>query len=412
MTLLGLRLRSFLGWGLHPVELRRRSARFLRAFSIWCISFLLLPLFWFLAPALDHRHLQWPPTAASVRGLAVVLIYGLSLLVISTLAPAVASWWLARRGAGSVVTTGYGHCYAIRLDPPGFFFARIGETPRTAKWYSLPLDWDRIVSPSDAQYELAVLAATGWVERVHRLGASSREVSQPVPALLEPIQSDELDARSTNDEDGGAEADALDFEEEGATNEERRAMSQFARRANLGWRSSTRDLAHVGWIYVAGGAAVVLIGVVGYLALFSPTSPSGEMTQSNVISVLAAYVALIILFAIPCLAFGLRWLRAWRRYRRFNTTSPLTADGEVNAWVPYRDLYSGSGWQDRKETLISLRLPDGHEHVFRIPVRYLHRVRRRGARVRITYRPTTERVLEVAYADEPAPSDTGQAAEP
>ena len=57
--------------------------------------------------------------------------------------------------------------------------------------------------------------------------------------------------------------------------------------------------------------------------------------------------------------------------------------------------------RNRRETLINLRLLDGQTHIFRIPIRYLHRDRKRGAHVRITYLPATERVQEVGYVEVP-----------
>ena len=64
-------------------------------------------------------------------------------------------------------------------------------------------------------------------------------------------------------------------------------------------------------------------------------------------------------------------------------------------------MWTPSDLQQRKETLIDLRLPDGQTHIFRIPIRYLHRVRRRGQRLRITYVLTTERVLDVVRVEAP-----------
>jgi hypothetical protein len=225
VTLLGLRLRAWLGWGLHPEELRFRSAMFLRMFRAVCVMLPVWSVLLLVTFALSGRHSQWPPSANSMRGMAVFVICILGIWAALLLTPAVASWWLARRGANESPTSRYGQCYAIRLDPPGLFFARIGETPRTARWYRLPLDWDRIVGPSGAQFELSVLAATGWVERVRRLGTPFREVSQPVPIPLSLTAPAETEVEFAGDADDGSDADLLPSEEDvGATDEERRAL--------------------------------------------------------------------------------------------------------------------------------------------------------------------------------------------
>lgn len=74
--------------------------------------------------------------------------------------------------------------------------------------------------------------------------------------------------------------------------------------------------------------------------------------------------------------------------------------------MPYRDMWSPSDSRQRKETLINVRSRGGEEHIFRVPIRFLHRVRERGAWVTVEYLPGTERVLDVRYAD--APSDVAE----
>jgi hypothetical protein len=391
-----------------------RSARYLRAFGILFIYVPLSLLGWFIALALNHRHLQWPPTVASLRGVATIVVWLLALLVIFILTPATTAWWLARRGADSVVTTAYGQCYDVCLDPPGRFYARLGEMPRTARWYSLPFDWHSVVSPSDAQYELWVLAATGWVERVRRLGAPFREVSQPVPILPARNEPSAPDAHPTDGTGDNIAPGALDLDEEGATSDERQAMRQFARRANLGWRASTGYLALNGWTGVVGGSfgLLMLVGLIVIVALTLPRDWANSVRDPSSIGTILGLMAFFGALGLPCFAFGLYCLRAWRRYRPFDNAAPVIAQGEVLAWMEYRDLWWPSDWRQGKETLINLRMPDGHEHVFRIPIRYLHRVRQRGAPVRITYRPTTERVLDVANVDDPVEATEDRTAQP
>jgi hypothetical protein len=73
-------------------------------------------------------------------------------------------------------------------------------------------------------------------------------------------------------------------------------------------------------------------------------------------------------------------------------------------------MYSPSDQRNRRETLIDLRLPTGQSQIFRIPIRYMHRVRERGALVRITYLPTTERVQDVGYVEAPTQAAVGDSA--
>jgi hypothetical protein len=49
-----------------------------------------------------------------------------------------------------------------------------------------------------------------------------------------------------------------------------------------------------------------------------------------------------------------------------------------------------------------VQLEYGRSQIFRIPARYLHRVRQRATRVRVTYQPATERVLDLVRVAEPA----------
>ena len=179
-------------------------------------------------------------------------------------------------------------------------------------------------------------------------------------------------------------------------------MRAFARHAPLGWRASTGYLALNGWTGVVGGSfgLLMLVGLIVIVALTLPSSWASSVRDPSSIGTILGLMAFFSALGLTCFAFGLYCLRGWRRYRPFDNAVPVIAQGEVLAWMEYRDLWWPSDWQQGKETLITLRMPDGREHIFRIPIRFLRRVRRRGAHVRITYRPTTERVLDVAYADD------------
>jgi hypothetical protein len=313
---------------------------------------------------------------------------------------AVTSWLFARRGDRDGESTVYGRCFAVLLDPPSRFFARIGLTRETARWYCLPLDWDAVVEPSEAEFELTVQTGTGWVERLRRLRPASRVLTQPGPELPEHTES--ATPQSEDEEPPGHDNsdDEREDEPEGATAEEKQALRRFARRANLGWRTSPANIATGGWTLVVSGLLFgpgLLVFVVMWV-LVSPRTFSDPDGRVPGITGMAVFFAI----GLGCIIWGLRDLRIWQRVRRSRHELPATANGEVTCWIPYKDTWSPNDWQNHRETLINLRLPDGQSYIFRIPIRYLHRVRKRGTHVRITYLPTTERVQDVSYVEAPA----------
>jgi hypothetical protein len=140
-----------------------------------------------------------------------------------------------------------------------------------------------VVGPSEAEFELTVLAGTGWVERLRRLGPASRVLTQPVPELLERSH-----ISSSQPEDGepaandGSSNDELEDEPEGAIAEETQALRRFARRADLGWRTSPANIAFGGWTLVASGVlfgpGLLVFGIVW--AMLSPrtfSDPGGRV---------------------------------------------------------------------------------------------------------------------------------------
>jgi hypothetical protein len=301
------------------------------------------------------------------------------------------------------MATIYGRCLDVRIDPPRYFVARIGLNAQSARWYSLPLDWDGVVTPSEAQIELDVLPATGWVERLRHAGPPPRDLRQLTLDVLIEASAVEPDAEDATAGTDDASEEAAALEEVGATQDERRAMRQFARHTSLGSRISAPSWHVLGWISVILGMLVMLapFGVVGYLALAFPQELSRSLKGPDTISVIVLLLAIFVSLGLILVATGIFCLWGWRRYGRYDSEPAASVDGAVLAWMPYRDMWSPTDWQQRTETLISLRLPDAQTHVYRIPIRYLHRVRQRGAHVRITYAPTTERVRAVTRLDEP-----------
>jgi hypothetical protein len=341
MTLFLLNLRAWLGRWRHPIELRATGALYLRVLrNMIAPLIVLMAIMWILfilailahlPPA--HRHLSPALLREALRfagGIGVIcgaFYLGLPLLL------AITSRLFARRGERGGESTVYGRCFTVLLDPPSHFFARIGLTRETARWYGLPLDWDAVVEPSEAEFELTVLAGTGWVERLRRLGPASRVLTQPAPELPEHGEIAAPQAEDTepsgNDDTSN---DEREDEPEGATAEEKQTLRRFARRSDLGWRSSPANIACGGWALVVGGLLFgpgLLVFVV-MSVLLSPrtfSDPGGRV---------AGITGMAIFFAIGlgCIIWGLRYLLVWRRVRRFRHEQPASVAGEVLCWIP------------------------------------------------------------------------------
>ena len=391
MRLLGLRLRSWLGWGEHPSMLRWHSAWLMKAFTrVFIPGALLLSLMIVVASVLPfvERYHSLPShvTPDLIRLVLVLEIFLWLVGIIFVLLPAVSRRNLARRGDASQISRVYGRCFAVLLAP-GFdeMFARIGASRETARWYRFPLAWDRVVAPSEDQLELDVLETTGWVERVRRSGGVPGEMSQPAPT------EEELRAAPTRSATPDAVREAREEmrrELRGdASEEERKELRRYARRAGFKASQTPRQIAVNAWSLVLGGivftpAWPALYIVVGVLY---PASMYHRADDGVGLGVAAIFT----IVGLCCIWYAVKLLRLSRRLRRLDEAPPESMAGKILCWTPY-----GGG-------LIKLRAVDGRERIFLIPVRYGHRVRRRGAWVRVTYQPVSERVLDVAYVEEP-----------
>src|SRR5579859_6181720 len=232
MNSLLLFMRTLLGWGEHPDALRARHDKIIRDLP-WLIGFWLAGCAFFpgmlYMSALSAHHI--PSLARELRASAPIIIW---LTLMCSVIPLLATTFgiLARRGARSGMTSTHGRCFAVLTGRAGYLFARIGLTPEAARWYALPLDWDEVVEPGDAEYELTVNPGSGWVARVRRLGSAPRELVQEVPVML------------TGKEARPADREALrSVKDEGATKEERLALKRYARSRKLWWRASTGRIA-------------------------------------------------------------------------------------------------------------------------------------------------------------------------
>lgn len=377
MLLLRLRLRSwFLGWGLHPEELRVLSAYSRHAFWVCLQGAILLEAIIPVASFIQYRSVDFA-SAARVMAVPQVFILGFALSYLAR------SLIYRRRAREATLVPEHliGYCYRVAFDPPSPCFIRFGVSAEAAHWYAVPLEWEELISaaPPGMLFELWVLPATGWVERLRRGGAEPREVTQPAPDLR-PLTG--RNARGDGGEppnDGDIEADAA--EDDGATKAEARAMRRYARRAGVIWQESPKQLA--GW-----GVVLVVIGLFACIVpavLAAWVIPQVQRPSDRV--AIAFLVALFEVLGTFALVLGMPRLLGWRHVRRLDTTQ-AEATGTVIAWTA-------------SAMLIKIRTACGSEQIFRLPPKLAHRIEDRGDLVRITYRPETGQVLDVRHV--PAP---------
>lgn len=380
MLLLRLRLRSwFLGWGLHPEELRVLSAYSRHAFWVCLQGAILLEAIIPVASFIQYRSVDFA-SAARVMAVPQVFILGFALSYLAR------SLIYRRRAREATLVPEHliGYCYRVAFDPPSPCFIRFGVSAEAAHWYAVPLEWEELISaaPPGMLFELWVLPATGWVERLRRGGAEPREVTQPAPDLR-PLTG--RNARGDGGEppnDGDIEADAA--EDDGATKAEARAMRRYARHAGLMWQQSPKQLA--GWAIVS-----LLLG------LFACTVPlafaivlivvAPQVRRADDMVAIAIMVAIFeVLGGLLLAVCGLPSFVAWRRVRRPTLQAQVT--GTVVAWTALR-------------TLVTIRTADGGEQIVRLPPKLAHRIEDRGDLVWITYRTDTGQVLDVRHVAEP-----------
>lgn len=381
MLVLWLRLRSwFLGWGLHPEELRTLSGYRMRAF--WAYAVMILVAFaaiFAVIPALQGYTI---PVNIRVRegiGLLVILL----LLAIWQAVPTLIYRRRARE-ATLVPEHLIGYCYGVAftsLSPSSRCFIRFGISAATARWYAVPLEWEELISTATpaTPFELWVLPATAWVQRLRRGGAEPGEVIQPAPDLR-PLTG--RDARGDggeppDDGDMGAAAD----EDEGATKAEARVMLRYARHAGLIWQESPKQLAGWGMTLLVVGLFACIVPAVSAAWVIPQVHRPGDRVA------IAFMVALFEVLGISALVLGMPRLIAWRHVRRLDTTQDQ-ATGTVVAWTAAR-------------TLVTIRSADGGERICRIPPKLAHRIEGRGEHVRITYRAATGQVLDVRHVVAP-----------
>lgn len=396
MTVLRLWPRSFLGWGRHPDDLKASGTAILRLMPFVLVFYILLVI------PLAAGMIGQPLTPERVHTFVAYALYtgGLCVLFLVTgiLLPGVSRLVLARRGNTARIITVYGRCYAVRVlgtHAPKHCFVLVGLSRERASWFTLPFEWEEQIAPSDDQVEMEVLDATGWVARLRRLGSSPREMVAPPPSAEAPS----TPGMTVNGASGDAQEDReyVGGERQSeATDEERREMRGFARHAGLAWHASIANLALIGGTAAAGG--LFIVGAAIYLVHFlSVEYPAGAPAPIENEEIIISAVSLLL--GTGCVVFGIRLLLALRRAWVSTRLEPLVVNGQVTAWTPYRDLFthmtSSRHTGAHEDTLLTLREPDGTRRIFRVPIYYGQRVRRRGNWLQIVFVPSTERVLHV-----------------
>jgi hypothetical protein len=110
-------------------------------------------------------------------------------------------------------------------------------------------------------------------------------------------------------------------------------------------------------------------------------------------------VAVLSLISLAILGYGVVLLWIWRRLMASANEEPRQVEGITASWMPYGNPLNES----RADTLLRVCADDNSTQVFRIHRRWENRVRTPGQRFRVTYLPTTHRVLDVRLVDNLSP---------
>jgi hypothetical protein len=383
MTIFRPRLRAWLGWGRSQDDLRVQSAQLFRAVWVGVVGYgLLLPLFFFIAG------MFYEPFGAFTRNLLTTrfgLIYGGLLLALTLylLIPAMSYRRLAQRGEAQPPPIISGRCYEV-VQGKSDIFARIGDSVEPAQWYHLPLAWEADVETSASGYELTVNPATGFVERLRRLGAIPKEVRQF--SAME-IEAGQAVASHESDED--------EEEKSGrATREQRRELKRALRSFGSALGLSPQLFFICGIMFLVLG--LVCLGLIIWLAIILYTTEQTKHAQGAAEASIA-FVAFLTAFSMAILGYGFYLFWIWHRTRRLEHEESAQIEGVIVYWMPY----GNPGYEPRADTLLRMRADDGSTQVFRVHRRWENRVRTPNQRFRVTYLPTTHRVLDVRMVDNP-----------
>jgi hypothetical protein len=382
MTMLRLRRRAWLGWGRSPDGLRVQSAGAFKAAVVGFAGYgLLVPLLFFIAGMFHEPRGAFTQNLLTTRagffygGLILVLVLYLLML-------AQAYRRLAQRGEAQSPTTFSGQCYEA-LQGKSDNFARIGLSAEIAQRYHLPLTWEAVVEPGSAEYVLVVNPATGFVERLRRLGASSKEARQYSMREVETGQADESHhlKGDEQDEDTGRATDEQ-------FSELKRALRAFGPALDLSpqiFLICSIIMLVLGFICLG---LTIRLAFVLYTADQSRCAPGAA--EAGII-----FIVCIVALTIAVLWYGFYLFWIWHRTRLLEFEESAQIEGVTVYWAPYCNPRNES----RADTLLLLCGDDGSPEAFRIHRRWENRVRIPGQRFRVTYLPTTHRALDVRIVD-------------
>jgi hypothetical protein len=384
MTMLRLRLRAWLGWGRPQDDLRVQSAQLFRAVWVGVVGYgLLLPLFFFIAG------MFYEPFGAFTRNLLTTrfgLIYGglLLALTLCLLIPAMSYRRLAQRGEAQPPTIISGRCFEV-VQGKSDIFARIGDSVELAQWYHLPLAWEAVVETGASGYERTVNPATGFVERLRRLGEAPKELRQSSAMEVETGQAGE----SYHLKKGEQDEDTCR-----ATDEQFREVKRTLRAFGPALGLSPQIFLICSIIMVILG--FICLGLTIWSAFVLYTADQTRFAPGAA-EAGAIYIGFIVALAMAVLGYGFYLFWIWHRTRRLEHEESAQVEGVTIYWTPYGNPLN----ERRADTLVQMRADDGSTQVFRVHRRWENRVRTPNQRFRVTYLPTTHRVLDVCMVDNP-----------
>lgn len=362
MTLAWLRLRVWLGWG-NPAEALQP---FVRPYTLawFCI---------FVFVSIVYGFISVPQALPGRRVITLFVVVGIALAFSSPLGlRAISLRWLVRRGANVSAEIVTGSCFACLPNAP-WVFAHIGWTQETATGYNMPIEWDGVVASGAGAFELLVDPATGFVERLRRLGGSSRE-------LTRTWDDDPVDDSTALSLSGGGISPAK------PTRAQRRELRRAVRQRGLVWGVSPSYLGAYSWVWLALGF-LTIFGMSFFLWTISdPNAIWVTKAESGVAEILIGMIAL----GVGIVVIGPITLRLWWRQRTLRSQSEATCEGIVESWASSHSFFSG-----RDEMLARITLDNGASEVFRASKMWAYRVQRIGARIRVTYDPASGLVEDV-----------------
>jgi hypothetical protein len=379
MTMLRLRLRAWLAWGRAPDDLRVQSAQLFRAAWVGLVGFgVVMPLFLFTVGLFYKKPNGEFLGYLYTTGFGVIVTCGplFLALMLYLLIPAVSYRRLASQGDGQPPTIISGKCYEA-MQGKSDIFARIGNTAETALGHHLPLAWEAVVELGESEYELTVNPATGFVERLRRLGEAAKELRQYGETEIESGQADESYSLK-----GGE----LDEETGKATREQRRELKRLLQTKKRGWGLSPDYIGPSIAALLALGLVIMVMFIGLAVILFGGFSEPEARDPGLLI---LGGVGLFALATFGCAGY---FLRMWWPIR--NDKEPVQAEGTVVSWVPYWDLFSS-----RNESLVQLNVDGDPTYIFRIHRRWRDRVTRNGQCLRVTCLPISGYVEEVRIVE-------------